>query len=144
MTTTRIELTEQAWPFEVRTLVHDGARIADTDTGGGPTLLLVHSGTWSFIWRDLIDCLAGRFRVLAFDPPAMGLSDTGAGAGIERGGVPHHAALRRQRRVSGAPGRASCLRSRPPALVCASTCRVRTGPCSGAAAAASTTTCARR
>jgi haloalkane dehalogenase len=45
-------------------------------------MLLVHSGTWSFIWRDLIARLAPRFRVVTFDPPAMGLSDTGAGAGI--------------------------------------------------------------
>lgn len=75
-------LDRRAWPWEVRTLVHDGARIAYTDTGDGPVLLFVHSGTWSFIWRDLIARLESDFRVIAFDAPAMGLSDSGDGAGI--------------------------------------------------------------
>lgn len=77
-------LTTDLWPWEVRTLDHGGARIAYTDTGSGPALLLVHSGTWSFVWRDLIRLLETDFRVIAFDPPAMGLSDTGAGAGISQ------------------------------------------------------------
>lgn len=76
-------LTTDLWPWEVRTLPTPTGRIAYTDTGSGPTLLLVHSGTWSFIWRDLIRRLEPHFRVIAFDPPAMGLSDTGEGAGIE-------------------------------------------------------------
>jgi pimeloyl-ACP methyl ester carboxylesterase len=75
-------LDRTAWPWEVRTLTIPSGRIAYTDTGSGPILLLVHSGTWSFIWRDLITRLAPHFRVITFDPPAMGLSDTGAGAGI--------------------------------------------------------------
>lgn len=75
-------LTGTIWPYEVKTFVHGRSRIAYTDTGTGPTLVLVHSGTWSFIWRDLIGRLAPRFRVITLDPPAMGLSDTGAGAGI--------------------------------------------------------------
>jgi len=76
-------LTEQVWPYGVNTLAPAGGRIAYTDVGTGPTLLLVHSGTWSFVWRDLIARLAVQFRVVAFDAPAMGLSDTGPGAGID-------------------------------------------------------------
>jgi len=75
-------LPETIWPYPVGTFEHRGARIAYTDVGTGPTLLLVHSGTWSFVWRDLIRLLAPRFRVVALDPPSMGLSDPGAGAGI--------------------------------------------------------------
>ncbi|MGA1828939.1 alpha/beta fold hydrolase [Microbacterium sp.] len=76
-------LPETVWPWEIRTLGSDGDRIAYTDTGSGPILLLVHSGTWSIIWRDLIARLERNFRVIAFDPPSMGLSDDGAGAGID-------------------------------------------------------------
>ena len=75
-------LSNRAWPYDVKTFEHGASRIAYTDTGAGRALLLVHSGTWTIIWRDLIARLAPRFRVVALDPPAMGLSDTGAGAGI--------------------------------------------------------------
>ncbi len=77
-------LDEKSWPFAIHTHHMDAGRIAFTDEGNGPTLLLVHSGTWGFVWRDLIERLRDRFRVIAFDPPAMGLSDTGAGAGIRQ------------------------------------------------------------
>ena len=77
-------LSDRAWPYDVKTFEHGASRIAYTDTGAGRALLLVHSGTWTIIWRDLIARLAPRFRVVALDPPAMGLSDTGAGAGIVR------------------------------------------------------------
>ena len=77
-------LTDTVWPYEVKTFAHGRGRIAYTDIGTGPTLLLVHSGTWSFIWRDLIARLAPAFRVVTLDPPAMGLSDTGDGAGISQ------------------------------------------------------------
>jgi haloalkane dehalogenase len=70
------------WPCEIETLTVDGHRVALTDTGEGPVLLLVHAGTWSFIWRDLIEHLRAGFRVITFDPPATGLSDTGRGAGL--------------------------------------------------------------
>ena len=78
-------LPETVWPWPIRTLDADrpGDRIAYTDTGSGPVLLLIHSGTWSIIWRDLIQPLESDFRVIAFDPPSMGLSDDGAGAGID-------------------------------------------------------------
>jgi pimeloyl-ACP methyl ester carboxylesterase len=75
-------LTQEAWPFDIHTLHLTQGRVAYTDVGTGPVLLLVHAGMWSFVWRDLITRLGTQFRVIAFDPPACGLSDGGAGAGI--------------------------------------------------------------
>lgn len=50
-------------------------RIAVTDVGSGPVLLLAHLGSWSFVWRELILDLADDFRVVAFDAPGTGLSE---------------------------------------------------------------------
>lgn len=77
-------LPPERWPTDIGTLTVDGHHVALTDVGDGPTLLLVHAGMWSFIWRDLIERLRDQFRVITFDPPASGLSETGQGAGIEQ------------------------------------------------------------
>ena len=39
-----------------------------------PVLLFVHTGMWSFIWRDVITRLAGDFRCIALDAPGTGQS----------------------------------------------------------------------
>ena len=75
----------ETYPFEIRALGAEEQRIAYTDVGRGPTLLFVHTGMWSFVWRDVIDLLRSDFRCVSLDAPATGLS----------GGTPRtHATLR--------------------------------------------------
>lgn len=68
-------LTKDLWPFHTSGLKVDGHTIAVTDVGSGPVLLFVHTGFWSFIWRDVILRLAPDFRCICFDSPGTGLSD---------------------------------------------------------------------
>jgi len=67
-------LPESVWPFDTFGLSIDGSSIAVTDVGRGPALLFVHTGTWSFIWRDLILRLSADFRCISLDAPGTGLS----------------------------------------------------------------------
>src|SRR5580765_6441279 len=67
-------LPETVWPFETSALEIEGSRIAVTDIGKGPVLLFVHTGFWSFIWRDVILRLAPDFRCVCFDAPGTGQS----------------------------------------------------------------------
>ena len=68
-------LPESVWPFQTSSLEVDGSRIAVTDVGQGPVLLFVHTGFWSFIWRDVILRLSSDFRCICFDAPGTGQSD---------------------------------------------------------------------
>lgn len=68
-------LPASAWPWETYTLRHGQGRAAVTDTGRGPTLLFVHVGSWSFVWRDVLLRLHNDFRCVAVDAPGCGLSD---------------------------------------------------------------------
>lgn len=68
-------LPESVWPFQTKTLQVEGSKIALTDVGKGPILLFVHTGMWSFIWRDVILRLSRDFRCICFDSPGTGLSD---------------------------------------------------------------------
>lgn len=72
-------LTDHAWPFPLRQLVHDGQTLAYTDTGTGPTLLFVHVGMWSILWRDVIGSLSHRYRCVTLDAPGNGLSTSRPG-----------------------------------------------------------------
>ncbi len=67
------------WPFTLRRHRHsvgdDDLDIHVTDEGEGPTLVFVHAGMWSFVWRDLIDELRTRFRCITIDFPGSGLSE---------------------------------------------------------------------
>src|SRR5438034_9198749 len=67
-------LSEQVWPFGTCRLDVDGSMLAVTDVGEGPVLLFVHTGFWSFIWRDVITRLAPDFRCICFDAPGTGQS----------------------------------------------------------------------
>jgi len=67
-------LLESVWPFQTFGLEVDDSVLAITDVGKGPILLFVHAGTWSFIWRDLIQRLANDFRCICFDAPGSGRS----------------------------------------------------------------------
>jgi haloalkane dehalogenase len=67
-------LPVEQWPFPLRAMELDGYRLAYTDVGAGPILLLVHTGLWSFVWRDLIKQLQTSFRCITLDCPGTGLS----------------------------------------------------------------------
>ena len=68
-------LEHDMYPFETKVLGTEPNRIAYTDVGDGPVLLFIHTGMWSFVWRDVITRLADTHRCVAFDAPATGLSD---------------------------------------------------------------------
>jgi pimeloyl-ACP methyl ester carboxylesterase len=68
-------LPEAQWPFQTLGLEVDGSTIAVTDVGQGPVLLFVHTGFWSFIWRDVTLRLRSDFRCVCFDAPGTGQSD---------------------------------------------------------------------
>ena len=68
-------LPQSVWPFHTATLNVEGSKIAVTDVGRGPVLLFVHTGLWSFIWRDVILRLSPDFRCVCFDAPGTGQSD---------------------------------------------------------------------
>jgi haloalkane dehalogenase len=68
-------LPESVWPFQTSAMEVEGSRIAITDVGQGPVLVFVHTGFWSFIWRDVILRLAPDFRCICFDAPGTGQSD---------------------------------------------------------------------
>lgn len=67
-------LPTSQWPHEIHSLGLAEGTVAYTDTGGDRTLLLVHTGLWSFLWRDLIAALEHRWRCITLDPPGTGLS----------------------------------------------------------------------
>lgn len=71
-------LPAPAWPWPTYALDHDTGRIGVTDVGRGPTLLFVHVGSWSFVWRDVIAQLKNDFRCVALDAPGSGLSGRSA------------------------------------------------------------------
>ena len=75
-------LSEYVWPFATFGLEVDDSTLAVTDVGQGPVLLFVHTGAWSFIWRDLLTRLASEFRCICFDAPGNGRSRDAAGSVI--------------------------------------------------------------
>lgn len=64
----------ERWPFETAMLSIPAGRVAVTDVGSGPTLLFVHVGSWSFIWRDMLVDLSRQYRCVTLDAPGSGLS----------------------------------------------------------------------
>lgn len=67
-------LAHDAWPYPIRGLRDGDHTIAYTDVGDGPTLVFVHTGMWSLLWRDVIAELAPDFRCVTLDAPGTGLS----------------------------------------------------------------------
>ncbi|HSJ44458.1 MAG TPA: alpha/beta fold hydrolase [Euzebyales bacterium] len=63
-------LPPEQYPFTLR---RRGA-VAFIDEGAGPTLLFVHAGMWSFVFRDVITRLRTDFRCVALDFPGFGLA----------------------------------------------------------------------
>lgn len=75
-------LPESVWPFQTVGLEIEGATVAVTDVGQGPPLLFVHTGVWSFIWRDVMLRLASDYRCLCLDAPGTGRSSRLRGKAI--------------------------------------------------------------
>lgn len=68
-------LPSSAWPWPAYATEHERGRVAVTNIGDGPTLLFVHVGSWSFVWRDVLTRLQQEFRCVALDAPGCGRSD---------------------------------------------------------------------
>jgi pimeloyl-ACP methyl ester carboxylesterase len=71
-------LTYEIWPFPLTTIPTGEHDLSITDVGDGPTLLIVHVGMWSILWRDVLVELQSNFRCVTLDAPANGLT-TGPG-----------------------------------------------------------------
>ena len=64
------------YPFESHEIRLNGLRYHYLDEGAGPALLLVHGNpTWSFMWREIVLALRGKFRLIVPDHIGCGLSD---------------------------------------------------------------------
>jgi haloalkane dehalogenase len=80
----RIDFTPDPalYPFESRWFDSSRGRVHYIDEGDGPPLVLYHGNpTWSFLYRNIITALRGRFRCIAADYLGFGLSDRSAGFG---------------------------------------------------------------
>lgn len=67
---------QNLYPFDSHEIRIDGLRYHYLDEGQGEPLLLVHGNpTWSFYWRNLIQALRGRYRLIVPDHIGCGLSD---------------------------------------------------------------------
>lgn len=75
-------LAESVWPWPAGALATPAGTLAVTDAGTGPTLLLVHTGMWSFVWRDLLRRLTPHFRCVTLDAPGNGRSYRPGAAGV--------------------------------------------------------------
>ena len=74
-TVTRPEwLPESEYPFHLRSLELGDNTVTYIDEGEGPALMFVHTGMWSFIFRDVIALLRDDFRCITLDFPGYGLS----------------------------------------------------------------------
>lgn len=66
---------DDLYPFESHFVELDGHVVHYVDEGSGPILLMLHGNpTWSFVYREVITALRGRFRCIALDYPGFGLS----------------------------------------------------------------------
>ena len=67
-------LPPEEFPFRLQNLDLPSGGVSYVDEGEGPTMLFVHAGLWSFIWRDTIVRLQKDFRTIAIDFPGFGLA----------------------------------------------------------------------
>lgn len=64
------------YPFESHEIRLKGFRYHYLDEGTGPALVLVHGNpTWSFMWREIVEALRGKYRLIVPDHMGCGLSD---------------------------------------------------------------------
>ena len=67
-------LPESQWPFQTSLLEAAGLSVAVSEVGKGPALLFVHTGQWSFVWREVMIRLSTDFRCICLDAPGTGQS----------------------------------------------------------------------
>ncbi len=68
----------EMYPFRIRSLDVHGKRMSYVDEGAAdaPPIVLLHGNpTWSFLYRNVIPKLTGRYRVIAPDHIGFGLSE---------------------------------------------------------------------
>ena len=75
-------LDATAWPFPVRQVPTPSGPVSVTDVGTGTPILFVHTGFWSFVWRDVLLALPDGYRGVTLDAPGTGASSRPAGSGI--------------------------------------------------------------
>lgn len=64
------------YPFTPCSLTMDGHRLSYLDQGKGPALVMVHGNpSWSYLYRNLVSHLQGRYRCIVPDHLGCGLSD---------------------------------------------------------------------
>ncbi len=69
-------ITPRLYPFQGSRLNVDGASLHYLDEGRGDPVVMLHGNpSWSFYYRNLVQALRGRFRVIAPDHVGCGLSD---------------------------------------------------------------------
>ena len=70
------------YPFASRWLDSSAGAVHYVAEGTGQPILMVHGNpTWSFLYRNVIARLTGRFRCIAVDLPGFGLSERPQGYG---------------------------------------------------------------
>lgn len=72
-------LGTDVYPFTLRSVELATGPVVYVEEGAGPTLLFVHAGMWSFIFRDVISVLSKEFRCVTLDFPGSGLSPAHTG-----------------------------------------------------------------
>jgi haloalkane dehalogenase len=78
----RFTPSTELFPFESRWLESSAGRVHYVDEGSGRPILMCHGNpTWSFLYRNVIRQLRGRYRCVALDYPGFGLSDRPDGYG---------------------------------------------------------------
>ncbi len=71
------ETFDGTWPFEARYTEAPGFRMYYVDEGKGETVLALHGEpTWGYLFRNLINALSPRHRVIAPDHMGFGKSET--------------------------------------------------------------------
>lgn len=64
------------FPFESRFVTLNGHRLHYIDEGEGPLILFIHGNpTSSYLWRNVIKPLRGKYRCIALDLIGFGKSD---------------------------------------------------------------------
>ena len=79
---TRARWSERDHPPLGRFLEVDGSRLHYLERGDGPPVVLLHGNVVSaddYVWSGVLDAVARRHRVVAFDRPGYGYSDRPSG-----------------------------------------------------------------
>ena len=64
------------YPYSPESVTIDGHRLSFLDEGEGPTVVMLHGNpSWSYLYRNLVAALKGRYRCIVPDHLGCGLSD---------------------------------------------------------------------